>query len=111
MRTALSAARIFLFSHHNKDCWAAFNKIGGASEKKIEQALFFPLGLHYLCKNYLFMEKDEIQKLTYSEAVAELEKIVREMQSDACSIDNLSRLTSRSLELLKVCKAKLLSTD
>ena len=101
----------FLFSHHNKDCWAAFNKIGGASEKKIEQALFFPLGLHYLCKNYLFMEKDEIQKLTYSEAVAELEKIVREMQSDACSIDNLSRLTSRSLELLKVCKAKLLSTD
>ena len=88
-----------------------FNKIGGASEKKIEQALFFPLGLHYLCKNYLFMEKDEIQKLTYSEAVAELEKIVREMQSDACSIDNLSRLTSRSLELLKVCKAKLLSTD
>lgn len=101
----------FLFSHHNKDCWAAFNKIGGASEKKIERALFFPLGLHYLCKNYLFMEKDEIQKLTYSEAVAELEKIVREMQSDACSIDNLSRLTSRSLELLKVCKAKLLSTD
>ena len=111
MRTALSAARIFLFSHHNKDCWAAFDKIGGTSEKKIEQALFFPLGLHYLCKNYLFMEKDEIQKLTYSEAVAELEKIVREMQSDACSIDNLSRLTSRSLELLKVCKAKLLSTD
>lgn len=111
MRTALSAARIFLFSYHNKDCWAAFNKIGGASEKKIEQALFFPLGLHYLCKNYLFMEKDEIQKLTYSEAVAELEKIVREMQSDACSIDNLSRLTSRSLDLLKVCKAKLLSTD
>lgn len=106
MRTALSAARIFLFSHHNKDCWAAFDKIGGASEKKIEQTLFFPLGLHYLCKNYLFMEKDEIQKLTYSEAVAELEKIVREMQSDACSIDNLSRLTSRSLELLKVCKAK-----
>ena len=111
MRTALSAARIFLFPHHNKDCWAAFDKIGGASEKKIEQALFFPLGLPYLCKNYLFMEKDEIQKLTYSEAVAELEKIVREMQSDACSIDNLSRLTSRSLELLKVCKAKLLSTD
>ena len=35
MRTALSAARIFLFSHHNKDCWAAFDKIGGASEKKI----------------------------------------------------------------------------
>ena len=25
------------------------DKIGGASEKKIEQALFFPLSLHYLC--------------------------------------------------------------
>jgi len=25
------------------------DKIGGASEKKIEQALFFPLTLHYLC--------------------------------------------------------------
>lgn len=50
-------------------------------------------------------------KMTYSEAVAELEKIVREMQSDTCSIDNLSALTSRSLTLLKVCKAKLKSTD
>ena len=27
----------------------SFHKIGGASGKKIEQALFFPLGLHYLC--------------------------------------------------------------
>ena len=106
----ISCPHFFIFSSQ-QGCWAAFDKIGDASEKKIEQALFFPLGLHYLCKNYLFMEKDEIQKLTYSEAVAELEKIVREMQSDACSIDNLSRLTSRSLELLKVCKAKLLSTD
>ena len=25
------------------------HKTGGASEKKFEQALFFPLGLHYLC--------------------------------------------------------------
>ena len=57
------------------------------------------------------MEQEELQKLTYSEAVAELEKIVREMQSETCGIDNLSRLTSRSLELLKICKARLLSTD
>lgn len=54
-------------------------------------------------------EKDN--KLTYSQAVAELEKIVREMQSESCSIDNLSAYTTRSLELLKICKAKLLSTD
>ena len=49
--------------------------------------------------------------MTYSEAIAELEKIVAEMQSENCSIDNLSAYTSRSLELLKVCKAKLLTTD
>jgi exodeoxyribonuclease VII small subunit len=53
----------------------------------------------------------EEKKMTYSEAIAELEKIVSEMQSENCSIDNLSAYTSRSLELLKVCKAKLLTTD
>ena len=52
----------------------------------------------------------EEKKMTYSEAIAELEKIVAEMQSENCSIDNLSAYTSRSLELLKVCKAKLLTT-
>ena len=56
------------------------------------------------------MEK-ETEKLTYSEAVKELEAIVREMQSESCSIDNLSKYTKRSLQLLKVCKAKLYETD
>ncbi len=54
---------------------------------------------------------EENVKMTYSQAVAELEKIVREMQSENCSIDNLSTYTTRSLELLKMCKAKLLATD
>ena len=49
--------------------------------------------------------------MTYSKAIAELEKIVTEMQSENCTIDNLSAYTTRSLELLKVCKAKLLATD
>lgn len=59
------------------------------------------------------MENNEQNEksMTYAEAVAELEKIVREMQSDTCSLDNLSRYASRSLELLKLCKAKLQSTD
>lgn len=56
------------------------------------------------------MEEKET-KLSYSQAIAELEKIVREMQSENCSIDNLSAYTTRSLELLKICKAKLLTTD
>ncbi|MBE6311063.1 MAG: exodeoxyribonuclease VII small subunit [Bacteroidales bacterium] len=55
--------------------------------------------------------EEKKKEMTYSEAISELEKIVAEMQSENCSIDNLSAYTSRSLELLKVCKAKLLATD
>lgn len=46
------------------------------------------------------------EKLSYSEAISELEKIVREMQSENCSIDNLSAYTTRSLELLKGLQVK-----
>jgi exodeoxyribonuclease VII small subunit len=56
-------------------------------------------------------KKIDDSKLTYSQAVEELEKIVAAMQSDECSIDNLSEYTTRSLQLLKICKAKLQSTD
>jgi exonuclease VII small subunit len=55
--------------------------------------------------------EEKKEKLSYSEAISELEKIVREMQSENCSIDNLSAYTTRSLELLKICKSKLHSTD
>ena len=48
---------------------------------------------------------------TYSEAVTELEEIVKQLQSNECSIDNLSELTTRSLELLQFCKDKLTKTD
>ncbi|MDD7343642.1 MAG: exodeoxyribonuclease VII small subunit [Bacteroidales bacterium] len=58
------------------------------------------------------MDNDNNNKpLTYSAAMAELEEIVKKMQSPDCSIDNLSTYTARSLELLKVCKAKLTATD
>lgn len=33
------------------------------------------------------------------------------MQSNDCTIDNLSQYTARSLQLLKVCKTKLTTTD
>ncbi len=48
---------------------------------------------------------------TYNEAVTELEEIIKQMQSNECSIDNLSALTSRSLQLLQFCKDKLTKTD
>ncbi len=38
-------ASTFLFTH----LALSFHKIGGGSEKKIVQALFFSLTLHYLC--------------------------------------------------------------
>ena len=57
------------------------------------------------------METQEINKLTYTQAITELEEIVKKMQSPECSIDNLSQYTARSLQLLKVCKAKLTATD
>lgn len=57
------------------------------------------------------MEPQDITKMTYTQAITELEGIVKKMQSPECSIDNLSQYTARSLELLKVCKAKLTATD
>ena len=56
---------------------------------------------------------DTIQdtNMTYTQASTELEEIVKKMQSPECSIDNLSQYTARSLQLLKVCKAKLTQTD
>lgn len=50
-------------------------------------------------------------ELTYSAAVKELEEIVQLMQSPDCSVDNLGKNTKRSAELLKICKAKLTSTN
>lgn len=50
-------------------------------------------------------------EMTYSQAINELEEIVRKMQDDKCDIDNLSKYTSRSLQLLKFCKTRLQTTD
>lgn len=54
------------------------------------------------------MQKKEMK---YSEAIAELETITAKMQSPDCDIDSLASLTSRALELLKICKEKLFKTD
>lgn len=51
------------------------------------------------------------EKIKYSEAIAELEDILRKMQSENCDIDNLTDYTRRALELLKACKQKLTETD
>ncbi len=56
-------------------------------------------------------QNPSLEQLTYSQAIAQLEGIVKKMQSPECDIDNLSALTSQSLQLLKHCKAKLTATD
>ena len=50
-------------------------------------------------------------EITYQKAISELEQIIQKMQSNQCTIDELSALTSRSLQLLTICKNKLIKTD
>lgn len=54
---------------------------------------------------------EEQNEMTYSQAVGELEQIIAKMQTPDCDIDRLAGYTSRALELLKICKEKLLHTD
>ncbi|MDE6685675.1 MAG: exodeoxyribonuclease VII small subunit [Duncaniella sp.] len=52
-----------------------------------------------------------IDTLTYSQCVAELESIVRMMQSDRCDIDRLADYTRRATELLGECRGRLTTTE
>lgn len=53
----------------------------------------------------------DISQLTYSQAVAELEEILHNMQSDKCDIDRLTIYTRRAAELLSECRRRLTITD
>lgn len=60
------------------------------------------------------MEKPDfkpVTELTYTQAVNELDSILRTMQSDACDIDMLAHYTRRATELLTECRARLTATD
>lgn len=52
-----------------------------------------------------------VDEMTYNESVAELDAILRQMQSDNCDIDKLTAYTRRASELLRACRAKLTATD
>lgn len=52
-----------------------------------------------------------VKELTYNEAVAELDTILRNMQSDSCDIDKLTLFTRRAAELLTECRRRLTATD
>ena len=50
-------------------------------------------------------------KLTYTEAIAELEAIVEEIENEDISVDDLSKKVKRASELIRLCKTKLTKTE
>ncbi len=56
-------------------------------------------------------ETKPMAELTYNEAAAELESILRLMQSDTCDIDRLAELTRRATSLIAECRRRLTATD
>ena len=57
------------------------------------------------------MEFKPVKDLTYNQAVAELDNILRVMQGDSCDIDKLAEYTRRATELLRECRSRLTATD
>lgn len=50
-------------------------------------------------------------KLTYTEAFAELQQIVEEMENSEIGIDELDAKVKRASVLLKICRDKLYKTE
>lgn len=50
-------------------------------------------------------------KIGYSEAFDELQKIVAEIELGEISVDELSAKVKRASELIRICKAKLTSAE
>jgi exodeoxyribonuclease VII small subunit len=51
------------------------------------------------------------KKISYSEAIKELESIVTEIEEGEITIDSLSEKVKRAAELIKICKEKLTATE
>ena len=51
------------------------------------------------------------KKISYTEAIQELEAIVTEIEEGEITIDTLSEKVKRASELIKICKDKLTATE
>jgi exodeoxyribonuclease VII small subunit len=51
------------------------------------------------------------KKISYTEAIEELETIVTEIEQGEITIDTLSEKVKRASELIKICKDKLSATE
>lgn len=56
-------------------------------------------------------QKEQSTNLTYTQAIAELEQLVANLQNPQCEIDKLHEYTARALQLIQYCKTKLSETD
>ncbi len=53
----------------------------------------------------------EKKKLTYKEAVLEIEEILEKLESEELDVDELAARVKRVSQLLKFCKEKLTNTE
>lgn len=51
------------------------------------------------------------EKISYSEAIAEIESILKRMETNGVDVDNLSVDVSRASKLIEMCREKLLKTE
>lgn len=51
------------------------------------------------------------KQISYSRALSELEKIIAEIESEETDLDVLSEKVKRAASLIKLCRAKLRSTE
>jgi exodeoxyribonuclease VII small subunit len=51
------------------------------------------------------------EKLTYQQAIEELEQIVNEIENEEIAVDELSEKVKRASKLIRLCKAKLTKTE
>ncbi len=56
-------------------------------------------------------KKTPAKKLSFGEAVGEVEQILAGLEQDEVDIDRLSEEVKRAVELIQVCKQKLEKTD
>ena len=53
----------------------------------------------------------EKKKLTYSQAIGELEKIINEIEAESVDVDILAEKVKRATYLIKFCKSNLRTTE
>ena len=57
------------------------------------------------------MAKKQSTKISYENAMKELQEIVTNLQNEVTSVDELSEKVKRAAELIEYCKTKLRSTE